>query len=104
MQMQSVQSIEDKVEMNTVTPTGSVLSATVPRSGLTMAKALLAKLYQAHQQVNWHLEFQDDVIRFWSGMHLTFAYQMKFSELTKGFDNIRLRGIEMIARIQAGAI
>ena len=102
-----VQSITDKVIVAGFTETDrnknlAYLQATCHPTEAVLAKEILKILYRV-KPVSWDIEIQDDEIKIWCGLHPTYGYKMSRVDLTKGYRNIRLRGQELVARIEANA-
>ena len=80
----------------------ALLQATCGPADEILAKNILMTLYRV-KPIQWDVEFQDDVIAFWCGLHPTYGYRLRFTELNKGLSVIRKRGQELVDRIEGGA-
>lgn len=99
------QSVTDKIKIAGWADSGkkhAMLQATCHRAEETLAKAILQTLYTAFP-THWDVEFQNDSIAFWCGLHPTYGYRLRYADLNKGLSIIRRKGLELVERIQAGA-
>jgi hypothetical protein len=101
MQMQSAQRVTEQREIMGLVD-GISLQATFHPSDEQMAKGILMQLHAADRARSWSLNIQSGGIQFWCDLSETYGYQMSQLELSKGYSNIKRRGQELIARIQAG--
>ena len=98
------QSITDKVKIEGwggEGPNKVMLSAVCHPAESTLAREILYTLYQAYPTF-WDVEFQDDTINFWCGLHQTFGCRIRYKDLNKGLSIFKKKGRELVERIQAG--
>jgi hypothetical protein len=99
------QSIEDKIKVEGWTGEGTnkvLLTAVCHRNELPLAKGVLMTLYNAYP-CYWDVEFQNDTLAFWCGLHPNYGCRLRYKDLNKGLKVIRQKGRELVERIQAGA-
>lgn len=100
------QSITDKIKIEGWGGDGPhkvMLSATCHPNEVVLAKEILWTLYNAYPCF-WDVEFQNDTINFWSGLHSTFGCRVRYKDLNKGLSIFRRKGKELIERIHCGAV
>lgn len=99
------QSIVDKVHFGADVPNlhggTDFLEAVVPPVEATIAKEILLRLHEGYP-CGWSIEIQDDMLKIWSNLHITYGYQMPMSWLTKGLKNLVFIGRDLVERIKAG--
>ena len=104
MQMNSVQSCTEKRTVCGHAPGyGGLLTADCHPNEINFAKQILLALAQAYE-TSWHVEFQDDRLAFWCGLHETYGYRMGWHDVGKGMHVVKKRGQELVERIKAGCL
>ena len=100
------QSITDKIRIEGWGgdgPNKVLLSATCHKNEAVLARDILHTLYTTYP-CYWDLEFQNDTINIWSGLHSTYGCRLGYKDLNKGLSVIRRKGMELIERIKGGGL